>query len=335
MWRLIDLFAGCGGLTRGFHDTGRFEAILAVENNRDAAATYEANFGPHVFMGDIADVKTYARADVVVGGPPCQGFSTLNMRGAGFERRALWRYYAAALELAEPSVFVMENVPGLLSSREYAAFRRSIDPAYDVVDGVLDMSRYGVPQRRKRAIVIGSRVGRVSLPPQSHGIGVAPFVTVRDALKGLPIEPDGRNWHVARKPTPLSVERYKTIPNEGENRFDLAQRRPDITPRCWLEKETGSTDVFGRLWWDRPAVTIRTEFFKPEKGRYLHPSAHRPLTVREAARLMTFPDDFVFPTDQSMTSVARQIGNAVPPLFARALAEACSTTLTASDANAA
>ena len=104
----------------------------------------------------------------------------------------------------------------------------------------------------------------------------------------------------------MSVERYKTIPNEGEGRFDLAARRPDITPACWLRKKSGSTDVFGRLWWDKPAFTIRTEFYKPEKGRYLHPSEHRPITVREAARCMTLPDDFVLPEDQSMTSIAKQ-----------------------------
>ena len=118
----------------------------------------------------------------------------------------------------------------------------------------------------------------------------------------------------------MSVERYRSIPGEGEGRFELAERRPDITPGCWLRKKSGSTDVFGRLWWDRPAYTIRTEFYKPEKGRYLHPVEHRPITVREAARCMSFPDDFVLPTNQSMTSIARQIGNAVPPLLARRLA---------------
>ena len=129
----------------------------------------------------------------------------------------------------------------------------------------------------------------------------------------------------------MSVERYRTIPREGEGRFDLAARRPDITPACWLNKPTGTTDVFGRLWWDRPAFTIRTEFYKPEKGRYLHPSAHRPITVREAARLMSFPDDFVLPEDQSMTSIARQVGNAVPPLLARHIATAMRDQLVAAD----
>jgi DNA (cytosine-5)-methyltransferase 1 len=123
--------------------------------------------------------------------------------------------------------------------------------------------------------------------------------------------------HFRRNPRPTSVERYKAVP-EGGNRFDLARNRPDLLPRCWAEKPTGTTDVMGRLWWDRPGFTIRTEFFKPEKGRYLHPKAHRPITHREAARIQSFPDSFTF--EGSKIEVARQIGNAVPPLLGKALA---------------
>ena len=105
---------------------------------------------------------------------------------------------------------------------------------------------------------------------------------------------------------------------EGGNRWDLFNARPDLTPQCWINKKSGGTDLFGRLWWDRPAFTIRTEFFKPEKGRYLHPSAHRPITHREAVRLQSFPDEFVWVG--SKIQVARQIGNAVPCLLAEAIA---------------
>ena len=112
---------------------------------------------------------------------------------------------------------------------------------------------------------------------------------------GLPLTPTGSDWHNARNPRPMSLERYHTIPNEGEGRFDLARRRPDITPDCWLRKKSGSTDVFGRLWWDRPAFTIRTEFYKPEKGRYLHPSSTgRSLSARRRDA-MSFSDEFLFP----------------------------------------
>lgn len=142
---------------------------------------------------------------------------------------------------------------------------------------------------------------------------------MRRALRGLPIKPNGKNLHVGRNPKPLSIERYKCIP-AGGNRFNLIEKRPDITPKCWLKKSTGSTDVFGRLPWDGLASTIRTEFFKPEKGRYLHPKAHRAITLREAARLQSFPDGFKFVG--SMTQIARQIGNAVPPRLAKAVAKA-------------
>ncbi len=146
---------------------------------------------------------------------------------------------------------------------------------------------------------------------------------------GTTARAERENWHNPRNPRAISVERYRTIPNQGEGRFELAARRPDITPACWLRKKSGSTDVFGRLWWDRPAFTIRTEFYKPEKGRYLHPSEHRPITVREAARCMSFPDSFEFPDldEQSMTSVARQIGNAVPPALAGSIASTLAACL--------
>lgn len=324
---LIDLFAGCGGLTRGFVDDGRFRSVLAVEWDEDAAATYRANFGDHVFCGPIERVEAFPSADVIVGGPPCQGFSPLNMRRVGLERRTLWREYLRALKEAQPEVFLMENVPQLLRSAEYAAFGKAAAKlGFNIVGEVLNAADFGVPQTRRRAIVIGSRLGEPSMPVPTHFpptasvAGKPTWRTVRDAIGDLDPTPTGRDWHNPRNPRPVSLARYRTIPGEGEGRFELAARRPDITPPCWLRKKTGSTDVFGRLWWNRPAYTIRTEFYKPEKGRYLHPSEHRPITVREAARLMSFPDDFVLPSDQSMTSIARQIGNAVPPRLALHLA---------------
>jgi DNA (cytosine-5)-methyltransferase 1 len=137
---------------------------------------------------------------------------------------------------------------------------------------------------------------------------------------------------MARNPRPESIRRYKAVPRNGGNRFQMQANLDRVglahlVPPCWRNKPTGTTDVFGRLWWDRPAFTIRTEFYKPEKGRYLHPSAHRPITVREAARCMSFPDDFVLPDDQPMTSIARQVGNAVPPVLAARIAEALAASL--------
>src|SRR5581483_4929379 len=280
---------------------------------------------------------TFPHADVVVGGPPCPGFSPLNMRGVGLERRGLWREYLRALRESEARAFVMENVPELLRSAEYEAFSRAAVRLGFTVEGrILNAADYGVPQTRRRAFVVGIRDGEPTWPeptyaaPGKGGRRTRPWRTFRDAVEGLPLAPDGKSWHRARNPKPKSMERYMTIPKEGEGRFDLAERRPDITPPCWLRKKTGSTDVFGRLWWDRPAYTIRTEFYKPEKGRYLHPSEHRPITVREAARCMGFRDDFVFPEDQPMTSVAKQIGNAVCPPLASCVARTVAANLSRS-----
>ena len=347
---LVDLFAGCGGMTRGFEDSGEFRSVFAVEMDHDAAATYAANFGDHVACRRIEDVAAFPAADVVIGGPPCQGFSPLNREAVGFERRGLWRQYLRALEAIEPRAFVMENVPELLRSAEYAEFRRRAEALGFRVEGkVLNAADFGVPQRRRRAIVIGLRADATPWPIPTHadpstlvaeratsvedvGEGRRAWVTFREAVEGLALRPDGRRWHRPRRPRPESVRRYKAVPRDGGDRFAM-QRNLDraglghLVPRCWRQKPTGTTDVFGRLWWDRPALTIRTEFYKPEKGRYLHPSAHRPITVREAARLMSFPDDFVLPEDQAMSSVARQVGNAVPPLLAHRIADALAPSL--------
>lgn len=335
--KLMDLFAGCGAMTRGFLDTGDFEPIFAVEMDPDAAATYAANFGSsHVHVGPIQEVERFPSADVVIGGPPCQGFSALNRLGVGFERRSLWTEYLRALDDARPAVWVMENVPQLLTSPEYELFAREAEErGYRVQGLVLNAADFGVPQRRRRTIAIGTLYGSPMFPEPTHGppellpLGRRPWRTFRDVAADLPAVPDGRAWHRSRNPRPQSVRRYRAVPENGGDRFQM-QANLDrdglgvLVPACWRNKPTGTTDVFGRLWWDRPALTVRTEFYKPEKGRYLHPSADRPITVREAARLMSFPDDFVLPEEQSMTSIARQVGNAVPPLLARRVAEAVS-----------
>lgn len=341
---LIDLFAGIGGLTCGFVQAGRndarFEPIFAVELEEPLGEIYRQNFGDHIHIGDIADVESFPRADVVVGGPPCQGFSPLGRDRDSISRTALnglWRHFVRALDEARPSIFVMENVPELFRSAEFAAFQDEVGEqglGYVFHHEVLNAADFGVPQLRRRAIVIGALGDAPPWPVATH----APdnHVTVREAFKGLPLDPDGRAWHRKRPNIrPSSYERYRAVP-EGGNRFDLARNRPDLLPACWERKKTGTTDVFGRLWWDRPSFTIRTEFYKPEKGRYLHPEADRPITVREAAQLQGFPKrdtrppkGFVFPEDLPMVTVAKGIGNAVPPPLARAIGSAVLDRLTA------
>lgn len=317
-------------MTRGFHDSRRFKSVFAVEADADAAATYAANF-PKVDLrtGPIEKVTDFPQAHVVIGGPPCQGFSTLNRHGVGLDRRKLWRQYVRALEASDATAFVMEQVPQLLDSAEYTSFRRTAAKlGYEVDARILNAADFGVPQKRRRAFVIGIRGRRPAWPNETHGdpqrleLSRQPWRSFREAVAGLCIEPDDQNWHRGRNPRPESLLRYRAVPHDGGNRFEMQrnleeQGLPELVLPCFKKKPTGTTDVFGRLWWDRPTVTIRTEFYKPEKGRYLHPVADRPITVREAARCMSFEDDFLFPAGQSMTSVGRQIGNAVPPLLAR------------------
>lgn len=364
-FRLIDAFAGAGGMTLGFSQRfgHAFESVWANDINDCCVRTYSRNFGPHCRGGDIVDLlngyrERIPKADVVIGGPPCQGFSLLNKNREGDPRKQLWRPYFEIVERSGARIFVMENVPQLLGSFEHGEIMGVAESlGFRVWGDVLCAADYGVPQTRRRAFIIGCSFldpATVFPPRKTHfdpakgpiqtslldlgGNGWLPgakkWRTVRDAISDLP-PPQGTevreerppyDLHFGRTPTPTSLARYRAIPGEGMNRFDLQRRAPELTPGCWIRKTSGGTDLFGRLWWDRPAFTIRTEFFKPEKGRYLHPEQHRPITHREAARLQSFPDDFIF--EGSKIEIARQIGNAVPPLLAARVADVVHLLLT-------
>lgn len=356
-YALIDLFAGAGGLTLGFTQSfGHvFIPVWANDFNAYAAKTYNANFGEHCTTDDILDVvenriDEIPKADVVVGGPPCQGFSLLNKQRDGDPRKQLWRPFLRIVEHCGAEIFVMENVPQLLGSAEHEEIAEVAHSLrFKMAFAKLCAADYGVPQTRWRAFIVGCKFTHPSafFPPKKthrrpgdvetgmlfsedfdlYVSRARPWRTVRDAIGDLPPpegteirnEPPPLDLHFGRTPTPTSMQRYRAIPEEGMNRFDLQRRAPELTPACWIRKTEGGTDLFGRLWWDRPAFTIRTEFFKPEKGRYLHPCQHRPITHREAARLQSFPDSFVF--TGSKIEIAKQIGNAVPPMLAARIAD--------------
>lgn len=339
-YRLIDLFCGAGGMTLGFSDKrfgGGFQSVWAIDHDAAAVGTYRRNFGDHVHCGDIEEWVSSGEvptADVVIGGPPCQGFSLLNKQRDGDARRQLWQPYMDVVEMSGASVFVIENVAELLSSPEATEIRqRAQELGFVTKSAVLIAADYGAPQLRRRAVILGWRKSLgldAAFPPlPSHASpdvksNLPRWRTVKDAINDLPPpvgtemrnEPPPLNLHFGRKPTATSLKRYRAVP-PGGNRFDLQRNARHITPACWIKKTSGGTDLFGRLWWDRPSVTIRTEFFKPEKGRYLHPEQDRPITHREAARLMGFPDDFEFLGTK--VEIARQIGNAVPPPLAAAV----------------
>ena len=341
-------------MTAGFVGEG-YVPVQAVEWDLHAAATYAANFGEdHMFWGNIGEWPSdeIPRVDVVIGGPPCQGFSNLGSKDIEDPRNKLWKEYLRVVSVAQPKVFILENVQRFRSSAEFQLLLDEADHGsisnYTLSYGVLLAADFGVAQRRPRTIVIGSRIGEIPLPSATHAknptVALKQWETVRSRIFGLPEHPqttelpqsksvffgqtvpgvfNPRDLHFGRNPRPMSLERYDHVP-PGGGRFDL----PDhLLPRCWREKKSGTTDVMGRMRWDAPSLTIRTEFFKPEKGQYLHPQwdATRPerrlnrvITHREAARLQDFPDDFLW--CGSKIQIARQIGNAVPGGLAAAIA---------------
>ncbi len=344
--RTIDLFAGCGGLTAGFFSTGHYRPVAAVEFDLAAAATYAANFGEeHVHWGDIAEWVRgdLPDADVIIGGPPCQGFSNLNKRrGDDDTRNTLWQRYVDTIVAVEPRTFLVENVDRFAYSPEYQQLLRETDPGGLLEDYELDMhvvraTDFGAAQLRRRTIIIGTHRDLPKIEVPRHRRPVNEWATVEDVLsdlaahvdpasKSLPdstIEAFGQtlpgtfkslDLHVTRHYTDLSLQRFAHI-EKGGNRLSL----PDhLKANCWIGHDTGSLDVMGRMHWDRPSVTIRTEFFKPEKGRYLHPDEPRAITHHEAARLQGFSDDFLW--CGTKLQIARQIGNAVPVPLATAMA---------------
>ena len=317
---VIDLFAGCGGMSIGLKKAG-FENLLAVEWDESCCETFKANVSLRILQCAIQEVETFPTCDLLVGGPPCQGFSNLGEKVPNDPRRQLWRHFLRAVKDASPLIFVMENVPPLLKSAEYdEVCNEAIKLGYEVKGRILNAADYGTPQQRKRVFVIGSKIGSPVFPNATHCnpqveptfemSGLPPWHTVREAISDLPSVPDEKNWHIGRNPTEMSRRRYRCVP-AGGNRWDLPV---ELTPECWKKKTKGGTDLFGRLWWDRPSVTIRTEFYKPEKGRYLHPVEDRPITHREAARLQGFDDAFDFKGKRIQVGI--QIGNAVPPPLA-------------------
>lgn len=318
---VVDLFCGAGGFSLGFRLAG-FKVLRAADANQDCIDTYNANFG-EIAACDLVNEAGFAglQPDVIVGGPPCQPFSMLGSKTDLDPRRGLTKKYMEVVAALRPKVFVIENVPGYFKSVQAKyVLRASRRLEYRLSAALIDASEHGVPQKRKRAFIIGSRIGIPFFPASLEGVA-----TVRDAIADLNGVPTGRNWHVGRTPEAISIRRYRAVP-EGGNRLSLPR---DLCPPCWRDRPSGSVDVFGRLWWKRPSVTVRTEFIKPEKGRYLHPELDRPITPREGARLQSFPDSFAF--NGSMTSVVKQIGNAVPPRLAMRLALAVALHLEGTD----
>lgn len=321
----IDLFSGCGGLTLGLKLAG-FSVKAAIENDALAVGAYKANHRRvrvRVCVSGIQDVKVRTLTkelgmkpgdlDLLAGCPPCQGFSVLRTRNGAKQRRdtrnGLINDMLRFARAFRPKAIMMENVPGLSEHWSFRNFCRELRRiGYRVRWDVKDASRYSVPQRRKRLILLAG-----------HGFDI-PFAkelkrlrTVKQAIGGLSKPGRSRDalHNLPEKRAARTLKLIRSIPKDGGSRSDLPRSRQ---LECH-KRSDGFKDIYGRMAWDKPAPTITGGCFNPSKGRFLHPEADRAITLREAALLQTFPKTYRFPTDAGKEYVALMIGNALPPLF--------------------
>jgi DNA (cytosine-5)-methyltransferase 1 len=337
--KAIDFFCGAGGLTRGLLDAG-IEVLAGVDNDERLRKTYESNNSSKFVCEDVENVDIQAlRADLGITSEdtvlyaactPCQPFSTLNQRRGKDDRKSLLLSFGEIVRAAPPDYIAVENVPGLNNAygREvYDSFIEILDECALVHrDGaLLDAKDYGVPQIRKRFIMLGSKLGPIALPKRRPGRKP----TVRTALKRFPSpvfdgEPEIPN-HVAREPKPHHLKILEAVPHDGGNRSDIEDT--SILLPCHRRNPKLHKDVFGRMAWAAPAPTLTCRCTDVYCGRFAHPEQDRGLSLREAAAIQTFRDDYVF--HGSFFHAAAQIGNAVPVRLAERLGKAVLASLVA------
>lgn len=340
--KVIDLFAGVGGMSLGFENQG-FEVVIANEYDESIAKAYKENHKKtKMVVGDITSLnleevfgKYAGQIDAVIGGPPCQGFSQKGQRKTIHdERNFLFKYYVKVVELVQPKYFVMENVPNLLTA-ENGYFRKELENlfnsmGYQLKMGVLNAADYGVPQNRRRAVIIGKKDAVAPELPTP----LDSTVTIWDAISDLAYLNSGEGEeeqeykmdaqssyqkelrggttrlynHVVTKHSKLALERLALIPpNAGK----------EVLPEEHLTKSIYS-GTWTRMRKEEISVTITTRFDTPSSGKFTHPFLDRAITVREAARIQSFPDSFRFVGNKG--SQMKQVGNAVPPKLAGAIA---------------
>jgi DNA (cytosine-5)-methyltransferase 1 len=370
-YKFIDLFAGAGGFTTGFHLAG-WESLCAVELNQKALATYQYNYpNTKIINQDICNVDPVELRSLLnlqreeltalIGGPPCQGFSRnipAAERSLDESRNYLYKIFLDFVQEFRPIYVVMENVPEILKAYD-GLFRNEITKqlesfGYKVVSVSLNAAHYGIPQTRTRAFFIASLNELPVIPQPTHfgdtktdyriqknhqqlslgEVSIDSIITVRDAIGDLPPLDAGQQYdnlvypslpksayqqiirhqsqtivnHVARALTPIQTARA-CILKEGQDARDLPV---ELAPKKHY------SGAYGRLYWDKPARTITRWLFHPGSGRFFHPTQNRTITIREAARLHSFPDNFHFLG--TYTQMSSQIGESVPPLLAKAIA---------------
>lgn len=337
--QLIDFFSGAGGTSLGFAAFNKvipaFKMLAGCDINEVSATTYSHNYGTPLFNEDITKLAyedgkleeclekigfDKSKPTVLIGCAPCQGFSSHRKKHWNEEddvRNSLIMAFAAIVKAVDPEVIIMENVPEFLSERYwkyFSAAKKSYEnQGYIVKEAIYNAAAFGVPQDRFRTIVIGMKKDFVL--PVGY-LNPSEYRTVRDAIASLPPVPAGvaapdDPMHKSASHKQSTIDVIRQVPRDGGN------RPSGVGPAC-LEKTKGFSDVYGRLWWDKPSITITHYARNPASGRYTHPEQDRGLTAREAALLQSFPTGFEF-TGKS-DDIYRQIGEAVPPMLACAVA---------------
>lgn len=347
-YKVIDLFAGVGGLSYGFAHNDHFKIVFANEYEKDIATAYTLNHpGVNMINDDIRNLteERIRKAtggqpiDVLVGGPPCQSYSTLGKRQMD-DRAWLFEEYCRVLSIVRPKIFLFENVSGLLSMQNGKLIEvikeRFRALGYEVRIRLLNAVDYGVPQFRERVILVGMRgENRFLYPAPTHGEGkgLCPYVTVEDALSDLPVISNGGSATKYASRPKNAYQRYlrensKTLeeyiaPKNGERLRRIMEALPDGGSKEDLPEEIRPTSGYGntyaKMWWKKPAPTMTRNFATPSSSRCIHPRDSRSLTTREGARLQSFPDDYRFYGSRARKNL--EVGNAVPPLLSIALAE--------------
>lgn len=323
--KAIDCFAGCGGMTAGFKQAG-YQVVGAIEIDEQACQVFSLNH-PEVKLwpDDIRDVEggdllkrlglKVGELDLLGGCPPCQGFSTLRTyngrrRIRDKQNDLIFEFQRIILSLL-PKRVMLENVPGLLADKRLAQFRAALESAgYTFETKILDVADFGVPQRRRRLVALAARDGEVHFAKAA-----ARQINVKEAIGNLPkAGRSGDKLHdIPENRSHRTREVIAAIPRNGGSRSALPKR---LQLKCH-QRSDGFKDVYGRMAWNRPAPTITTGCFNPSKGRFLHPTENRAITMREAALLQSFPRTYKFPAELGKVCIASMIGNALPPEFIR------------------
>jgi DNA (cytosine-5)-methyltransferase 1 len=328
--RAVDLFCGAGGLSEGLRQAG-YRVVGAVERDPLACDTYRLNHqSVRLWESDIRCISgrvmmkalklKAGELDLLAACPPCQGFSTIRTKNGRRRNRdprnALTSDVLRIIRSVKPVSVMLENVPGLASSRLYAAFRRGLESlGYHAKWRVLNAVDFAVPQRRRRLVLLASKLGEPTFAPPARRRR-----TVRDSIGALP-PPEGsvdpiHNYEVRRSKKVEDL--IRRIPPNGGSRKALGVE----DQLACHQRFDGFSDVYGRMAWDKPAPTITSGCINPSRGRFLHPQAHRAITLREAALLQSFPRGYRFRWNDNRYPLAVLVGNALPPEFVRRHAKA-------------